>query len=287
MKRKNKDIPENAFSTGSREGIFIARKSSNGPPEVKEVGRSHRDNGHLFILQERGATLIEVDFQIYHVSANSVLYIHPSQVHRLVRFEDATVGCWIITNENLRPEYLNILETLTPVDNLELDTRTMAVISDTVSLCIEFTQRKQERLFESILRESCNTLVALVASQFLVRSKTTDNTSRFELITRSFKTSLEHHFLTVKSPSAFAGLLNVSTPYLNECVKYTTGHSVSYHIQQRVVLEAKRLLYHSGKSVKEIAGSLGYDDYAYFTRLFVKLTGMTPVSFRNKNLDLS
>jgi len=70
---------------------------------------------------------------------------------------------------------------------------------------------------------------------------------------------------------------------LNECVKNATGHPVSYHIQQRIILEAKRLLYHSGKSVKEIATQLGYDDYPYFSRLFTKITGMSALAFRNRN----
>ena len=72
---------------------------------------------------------------------------------------------------------------------------------------------------------------------------------------------------------------------LNECVRNATGYSVTYHIQQRVVLEAKRLLYHSDKSVKEIAAGLGYEDYSYFVRLFTKVSGITPAAFRNKNFD--
>ncbi|WP_231577446.1 helix-turn-helix domain-containing protein [Sphingobacterium sp. IITKGP-BTPF85] len=79
--------------------------------------------------------------------------------------------------------------------------------------------------------------------------------------------------------------LNISTPYLNECVKDVTGYPVSYHIQQRIILEAKRLLYHSDKSVKEIADALGFEDYPYFSRLFSKVTGMSALSFRNKNRD--
>jgi AraC-like DNA-binding protein len=70
-------------------------------------------------------------------------------------------------------------------------------------------------------------------------------------------------------------------------VKAVTGKSVSTHIQLRVVLEAKRLLYHSGRSVKEIAGELGYDDYSYFTRLFTKVVGMTPIAFRDINREKS
>jgi len=71
----------------------------------------------------------------------------------------------------------------------------------------------------------------------------------------------------------YADILNISTPYLNECIKNTTGHSISYRIQQRIILEAKRLIYHSDKSIKEIAAELGYDDYSYFTRSFIKITG--------------
>lgn len=128
-------------------------------------------------------------------------------------------------------------------------------------------------------------MVALVVSQYLAKSKTTDHSSRFDVITKAFKSSLEKNFMNIKSPTAYAEALNISTPYLNECVKTITGYPVSNHIQQRVILEAKRLLYHSDKSVKEIAGELGYDDYSYFTRLFVKVTGMTPLAFRNKNLE--
>lgn len=62
---------------------------------------------------------------------------------------------------------------------------------------------------------------------------------------------------------AYAGMLNISVPYLNECVKVITGSSVSHYIRNRIVLEAKRLIYHSDKSIKEIASELdGIKDFA-------------------------
>jgi len=285
MREKSKHIPVNTLPAGIRKGIIISRASFNGLPNSKEVERSHRDNGHVFILQEKGTTHLEIDFQKHAIKASSIIYIHPNQIHRLIGFKNATITSWIITSENLQPEFLKLLETITPANALTLNAKTLSILSQTASLCITFSKRVHEKLFESILKESCNTLVALVASQYLAQSKSTNTSSRFEVISTAFKSLLENGFTTVKSPMAYAKSLNISTPYLNECVKKATGFSVSYHIHQRVIQEAKRLLYHSNKSVKEIAGELGYDDYSYFTRLFVRLTGMTPSVFRSKNFD--
>lgn len=285
MHKKSKHIPVNTLASGTREGIYIARTSFDGPPDRIEVERAHRDNGHLFILQEKGTTHIEIDFQKHKVTALSVIYIHPDQIHRVIGFEHATVTSWIITSENLNQENLELLQSLAPLDALALPEDTFALVLATASLCIQFAERKHEKLFDSILKESFNTLVSLVVSQYLAQPRNTDHYSRFEMITKSFKLLLENDFLKVKRPSEYAEYLNISTAYLNECVKTATGNSVSHHIQHRVILEAKRLLCHSNKSIKEIAGELGYDDFSYFTRLFVKINGMTPLTFRNKNFD--
>ena len=119
----------------------------------------------------------------------------------------------------------------------------------------------------------------------LNKTTTSDNSTRFHIITKEFKLLLERNFILMKRPSNYANALNISTPYLNQCVRNTTGFSVSHHIQQRIILEAKRQLYHSKKSVKEIAFELGYEDYPYFSRLFKKMTGYTALEFRNKNFD--
>jgi AraC family transcriptional activator of pobA len=51
-------------------------------------------------------------------------------------------------------------------------------------------------------------------------------------------------------------------------------------ISDRVIIEAKRQLYLSGKSVKEVAFELGFADEFYFSRFFKKNTGVSPVTFR-------
>ncbi len=252
---------------------------------LKGIDQSHRDNYHLFFLQEKGTTTIEIDFKKHKVKPSSIIYIHPNQVHRTVEVKNVTFCGWAINNENLNPEYLNLLDNITPLKPIRLKKEMLSIISDAVNLCIKFSERKNDKLNNLLLKESCNLLVGLVISNYLNNSKSIDKLSRHELITKTFKTSLERNFITSKKPTTYAQALNISAPYLNECVKNTTGYPVSYHIQARVILEAKRLLYHTDKSVKEIATELGYDDYPYFSRLFSKVTGMTALNFRNKNHD--
>lgn len=290
MRKKTKSIPVNVntmaddFGAGiSIEKISFTDLRNWDEVDLDTAKQSHREDRHSFFLLEKGTVVLEIDFQKYKINSSSVIYMHPDQVHRIIEFENVTVSSWALNNENLNPEYLKLLAGLTPAKPLVLKKETFYIISEAVSMALKFSERKSDKLYHSLLKDSCNALVALVISQYLELTQSTDKISRFEIVTKAFREILESNYVEIKRPAAYAQKLNISTPYLNECVKNTTGHSVSNHIQQRVILEAKRLLYHSDKSVKEIATELGYDDYPYFSRLFTKITGTTAVAFRNKN----
>ena len=286
MPKQNKPIPVISLPPDIDIGILIMKttiKSMKGL--VTEVQQSHRDNWHLFSLQISGSTIMEIDFKQYLIKPSSIYYIHPDQVHRVVSFKDAVFYSLIIDNNTLKPEYLKILEDISPVQPLHLDKKTFALLDEIVSVGMKVFEAKKAKLYTSLLKDSCHTFVAAILSQYLAQVQPTDTPSRFDIIAKSFKSALEENFTTIKSPKEYAQKLNISTPYLNECVRQTTGRSVSYQIHQRIILEAQRLLYHSNMSVKEIAHELGYDDHSYFIRLFSRVAGMTPLAFRNKNRE--
>ncbi|MDE6261747.1 MAG: helix-turn-helix domain-containing protein, partial [Muribaculaceae bacterium] len=87
-----------------------------------------------------------------------------------------------------------------------------------------------------------------------------------------------------RRPGFYAERLNISPIYLNEIVKVITGLSASQFIKNEIVLFAKRELFHTSDSVKEIAYRLGFTDNAYFTRLFTETAGVSPGKFR-ENID--
>lgn len=282
MAKKTTSIPVNTMYGA---GIAIGKATVAGINIYKEVERSHRDSYHSFFMMESGTAAVEIDFQRYDIAPFSIAYIHPNQVHRIVAFENATVCFCLINKENLNPEYLRLLEDIAPAKPLYIGPEAFSLIDSAATLAIKLFERNEEKLYHSSLKGSCNTLLGLIVAQYLEQAKPMEILSRFEIVTKAFRSLLENNFTIIRKPSEYAEKLNISIPYLNECVKNTTGNPVSHHIQQRIILEAKRLLYYSDKSVKEIASELGYDDYPYFSRLFTKNTGMSAMAFRNKNLD--
>jgi AraC-like DNA-binding protein len=101
-------------------------------------------------------------------------------------------------------------------------------------------------------------------------------------LANQFRELLPAHFKTQQLVADYAARLCVSPNHLNKAVKAATGKSPTRWIAETVVLEAKVLLYQSGLSVGEVAAEVGLADASYFSRLFKKHEGLTPLEFRRR-----
>jgi AraC-like DNA-binding protein len=99
-------------------------------------------------------------------------------------------------------------------------------------------------------------------------------------IFRDFSRHLEIHFREKHNVADYAELLHIAPKTLTHKFKNLNLDSPNQFIINRILLEAKRLLFYTDKPVKEIAYDLGYEDPAYFNRLFTNKTGSTPVNFK-------
>ncbi|MBO0324131.1 helix-turn-helix transcriptional regulator [Muricauda sp. CAU 1633] len=100
-------------------------------------------------------------------------------------------------------------------------------------------------------------------------------------ILHNLKIKIEHHFKKKHSASQYASLLNISPNSLSKLVKSHFNKTLTELIVERIIIEAKRELYMTNKTIKEIAWSLGYNDEYYFSRLFKKSTEVSPQLYRN------
>lgn len=98
-----------------------------------------------------------------------------------------------------------------------------------------------------------------------------------------FKDLLEQNFRQEKSVHYYASELSLSDKQLNKACSALLDKTPKQIIDERVVLEAKRLLVHSNQAIKEIAYELGYDEPTNFIKYFRKHANATPSEFRENN----
>jgi len=102
----------------------------------------------------------------------------------------------------------------------------------------------------------------------------------YQSVFSKFEKLVEEHFSKIKSATEYADLLNITQKHLNRIVKSITQKTTTEIITDRIVLEAKRQLLYTNKTLYEIAFDLGFTDYTYFSRLFKKQVTITASDFR-------
>lgn len=91
---------------------------------------------------------------------------------------------------------------------------------------------------------------------------------------------VDNHFRTEKRTNFYARELCIAPNTLSKYMKKYFGKSLTQLIHDRVIMEAKRELNASEKSIKEVAYDLGFDDPLYFSRLFKKMTRVCPKVYK-------
>ncbi|GAB2515621.1 helix-turn-helix domain-containing protein [Spirosoma aerophilum] len=123
--------------------------------------------------------------------------------------------------------------------------------------------------------------------QFINRSTNLSGTT-----IRKFHERLNHYFESgllqsqgLPSVHQLADELSLSPRYLSDVLKVETGKTALEHIHIYLVDEAKNKLLGSDSNIAEIAYQLGFENPPYFTRLFKKMVGVTPMQYKEQSLN--
>ncbi|OIN56048.1 AraC family transcriptional regulator [Arsenicibacter rosenii] len=99
-------------------------------------------------------------------------------------------------------------------------------------------------------------------------------------IIREFNFLVEKNFRTKHTVKEYADILNKSPKTLSNLFSALSEKTPLQIIHERKILEAKRLLKYTDKSIKEIAYDIGFQDIHTFSRFFKKMEKMSPSSFK-------
>lgn len=267
-------------------GVYLKPASlSKSVHSSYEISRPHRHDFYYCMLIDKGEIELEVDFQKIQLIDQSLFLSYPGQIHQVnsVRVER---GWFLAFDPSMLDQTLkDILDQrlseviLLPL-SAEQSTRFFAFITHLHAVYSDPSQLFCQPILQSLL----SGFVYQLASAYLFREKLDliRHSSRSIEITKTFKRLVRQQYKSLKRPSEYAASMNITVSYLRDTVRSVTGFPITYYVQQELMREAKRLLHHSDLSVKEIAYGLGFDDAPYFTRLFHKVTGLSPGAFRKQ-----
>ena len=93
---------------------------------------------------------------------------------------------------------------------------------------------------------------------------------------------VEQHFKTKHTVSEYASLLHKSPKTLANLFSKLASKTPLQYIHERKLLEARRLLAHTDKSIQEIAYEIGFEDLQTFSRFFKKNESLSPIHYKEQ-----
>ncbi len=261
----------------SNEGFLFSELQ--GP---HHIDKPHQHFFFLLVLFEHGDGEHVIDFNSYPISDRQIHILFPNQVHRWDVHASSKAYQLMIDKVYFEKLSLHFRHSFAyyqqhPVISLSSD-----VFTD---LLYEFKAIQKELANHqglAALVQSRTAVIASILSKEITNTRLNGAKNPYSARLMEFQSLIDTYFYQEKSIAFYADKLHISASQLSKiCRKYLLA-SPAQLLQQRSVLEAKRLLKSTDLSIKEIAFRLGFADAPYFTNFFKKATGMNPSDFRTE-----
>lgn len=279
-------IQQFELSPQAKAGIIMVNMEDPKAGE-HDISNPHRDDHCQLMLALQGEFKLNIDFENVEFSSPALLCVFPEEVHHVIEVKNPKG--WMISFDPslVNNEVMQLLENkMTHPFLLKEGSAFFQQLIVLMDLIEKMQVQNTNTYIQKSIHALLNSLLSLIAGQLFSNiplDKEKEN--RSVIIKETFLKLAKENFKIWKQPAQYASVLSISTAHLNDTVKLLTGSSVSANIQKVSIMEAKRLLYFTDKTVKEIAYEVGYDEPVYFGKLFKKVAHLTPLEFRKKFRD--
>jgi AraC family transcriptional activator of pobA len=288
-----RDIPtfslygEAASATGA-EFVHIEDIQSRSERHNWEIdAHTHRGLFQVVAVEAGGATVL-LDGRRIEAAPPAVVAVPPAAVHAF-RFRQGTRGYVLTVAEALLFDEAGAA-VAGAIERLFVEPRVVAFDADTMSPLLALLQQVAEEFRQeahgraALVEWLVRAALLHVARAHLVAARSDQDPRGLGRAERfaSFRKLVEDHYREHWPLARYAASLKITEGQLNRLARNVAGTSAAELVQQRLLLEARRRLIHVAAPVVQIAYELGYQDPAYFCRIFKKRVGLTPSVFRRQ-----
>ena len=251
------------------------------------VTQPHRADFYHIFWFTKGQPVHVVDFIPIAIQPNTLLFINKNRVHLFDQSGEYDGWVLLFTDAffSQNPQDAQFLHSTILFHDL-LDIPTLQVDQTQTDLSLVIRQLKDEltlqadTVHESILKNLLHNLLLLADRERRYQGFSEIKKGPSLTYTLSFNELLESQFKQQKSVQQYAQQLGITERRLQQATAAAVGKSPKQLIEDRLMLEARRLLVHTHYSSKEIGFGLGFEEPTNFTRFFRQKQGQTPAQFR-------
>jgi AraC family transcriptional activator of pobA len=268
---------------------FLIMRIEEMYPHVAHRVPPARSLNDIILFINAGEAQMNIGTECYVAVKNTLLYIPSGQIFSFEPYDNSkyTNGFLITFSKDVLPADQDNTGIFTASGLLNFSGSPFISVEEE---SFSFATQLLERILQEN-NENGLTRIEIIRSYFFaflleIRKKNTDHTvlkkSASIKLVKDFIAMVTLHVKTKKKVSDYASLLHISPNHLSKVMKKFTNKSPAKWIDETLVLEAKVLLFQTNMSINEIAFFLGIFDPSYFSRLFKKQEGISPLSFRNE-----
>ncbi|MBO9205444.1 MULTISPECIES: helix-turn-helix domain-containing protein [Niastella] len=254
-------------------------------PDQSELLIPHRKSHYLIVfIRNASGTRQWIDMEPYILQDNTIYFSSPPNIIVKEEFKQlwstgiAFTGEFLSFQENAALSQLPIIQNPHNCHELLLTKEDVNFVEEMITkLNAEYRRpgEWQQQMLTAYLTVLLTYLSRLYNEQFSHEGPSTE-----KLLLKRFQEKINAHYRELHEVSEYASQLNMSAGHLSEVVKVQSGKPAIKHIHDRLIMEARRLLFHTNNSLKEISFDLGFTDASYFNRFFKRETGITPADYR-------
>lgn len=254
-----------------------------------QVSYPHKHDFYEVLFLTKGSGFHIIDSNKYRIQPPSIFFLSPGQAHKLELSHDIdgyiflfTAEFYLLNQANKNkllelPFFFSVLQENPPL--LLKDEANVDFLKQLFIRGFKETEDGNEEIIRSILDLILQTCNKLYPAKYFGIQK-----SRGHLLVKNLLQLIEENYQNNYSINEYAEMLNITPNHLTQMVKQVTGNTSAKLLQNKVVLETKRLLIHTEMTVTEISDYMNFSDQSYFTKFFKKACGITPLQYRKSKL---
>ena len=289
MTKTNKNIPiysldkfdrSNTPGKGFQVEVFDANRHFS-------VEYPHRHDFYEVLYLSAGSGYHIIDSNRYKIEPPCIFFMTPGQTHKLELSHDIDGYIFLfapefyLLNQSDKnkllsfPFFHSVMRQNPPVYLAnENDNKFLKNLFERG--CSE-VQTNNEEIIRSLLD-----LILLTCNKLYPIEYSVLPNNKGHILVKKFLQLIEENYQKNLKVNDYADKLAITANHLTQIVKQITGKTTIEILQEKNILEIKRLLLYTNLTVSEIATELNFADQSYFTKYFKKCTSQTPLDFRKE-----